>query len=228
LAIWGAAAAVFLLVFPLVRSTRDVSGTERLSVSLLRGAFSSIDNPAVSIVSEMGSSMGTIAYTVELVPSERDFDYGMGYLYALVTLLPNLFWDVHPSIARGTPASWLVETVAPSIARAGGGLGYSFIAEAYLNFGWLGPTLGMMLFGFAYVAFWLWAECARGPAKLVAVACFVPYCLFFVRADSTLLVRPFVWYCIGPYLLFRVVRHIQTGAGKTSAIAHFGHNCSVR
>ena len=45
---------------------------------------------------------------------------------------------MHPSVAHGQPSDWLIETVNPYLAERGLGLGFSFIAEAYMNFGKVG------------------------------------------------------------------------------------------
>ena len=64
--------------------------------------------------------------------------------------MPNLFWDIHPTIARGLACDWITETVDPFADLVGGGLGYSFIAEAYLNFGWFGVPIVTGIIGFLF------------------------------------------------------------------------------
>lgn len=201
----GTGMVILLVVFPLIRVVRSIAGEERFSFSFLVNTFLSIDNPLVKIISEMGGSMMTVAHTIDLVPRVRDFDMGVGYLYALLTVIPNFFWDVHPTIARGLAGSWLTQTVAPALASRGRGYGFSFIAEAYLNFGWVGtfPTLGLI--GFLIGKFVLWAQRSSEPAKMATIASFASFFLFYARGESGSIVRPLVWYALLPYLLVRLM-----------------------
>jgi oligosaccharide repeat unit polymerase len=188
------------IVFPLVGASRNSAGADRLSIEVLLETFSSINNPLVAAISEMGGSMNTIAYTIELVPKVREFQMGADYFYALLTLVPNLFWKVHPSVARGYPSLWLVWEIKPDIAAIGGGLGYSFIAEAYLNFGWFGAPIALGVMGFLFAKFILWAARSLDAARMATVASYTSFFLFFARAESANIVRSLVWYSLFPYL----------------------------
>lgn len=194
------AAALILLITPLIAQTRNTAGEDRLSLSYLVERFTSIENPAISAISEMGGTLTTVAHTIRLVPSTRDFDYGVDYLYATLTVFPNFIWKVHPTIERGTPSSWLIWTVNPYTAERGGGLGYSFIAEAYFNFGWLGTPIVMITLGFFFARFVLWAQHSNKPERAAALASFIPFFLFFVRQEAAGVVRSLVWYALIPYL----------------------------
>src|SRR6185312_5686659 len=156
---------------PVIAATRDTSGADRLSAGALINAFSGINNPAVAILSETGGTMVTVAHTLTLVPSVRGYDFGAQYFFAGTSLVPNLFWTLHPAVAHGLASDWLVWLVDPSFAAQGGGFGYSFIAEGYLNFGWFAPLfLGVVGYFFARLVFW---GCRTGaPVRLAAVASF--------------------------------------------------------
>jgi len=201
-------------VFPLIRETRALSGEER-SLSTLSAWFDPIDNPAVSSVSEMGGSMRTIAYTTTLVPSSRPFDQGLGYAYGALTLFPNLFWSIHPTVARGIYSDWLVNAVDPWTAARGGGLGFSFIAEAYLNFGPFGPIIVMFIFGFLLGRVSSWADCTRDPVALAMIATILAFILRFPRDETASILRPLVWYALGPYLAARWLPRFALGAIRT-------------
>ena len=149
-------------------------------------------------------SVSTVAYTVELVPRYRPYDDGVGYAYALLTVVPSLFWDRHPSVARGVPSAWLIETIDPYTAAQGGSIGYSFVADAFLNFGALGVPLFSLLLGWGMVRFWRWADGRVG--RLAVVATFVPHLLFSARAEIDVLPRPLVWYGFVPYALYLLIR----------------------
>ena len=197
----GGAALLLLVVFPVVRAIRESSGPDRASADAVAGGYASVDNPAVTILNELGMSMNTVAYTLELVPRTKDFELGTSYGYAALTLFPSLFWDRHPTIEHGTPSTWLVNAVDPAFAAIGGGMGYSFIAEAYINFGWFGPLL-IALIGVLWVTA-SWRAERSGVAALCALATFLPSWLFYARGDASLFPRALIWYSIAPLLVQR-------------------------
>lgn len=199
------AISVFMLivVFPLVASIRNMDLNKRGDLSTLITAYESIDNPAQMAIAEMGGSMQSIAHTLELVPKVRDYDNGASYLYAGFSVFPNLFWSIHPSVARGSPSVWLVKTVEPDIAALGGGLGYSYIAEAYFNFGWWLGWLFLAILGYALSSFMCWSQFSGDPLKIAAAASFLSSLVSFARADSQSIIRPLFWYSLLPYFLVK-------------------------
>jgi oligosaccharide repeat unit polymerase len=197
------------VVFPLVRAVRDTRGLDRTSVDFVTSAWSAIDNPVVGTVAEMGYSMSTVAYTLELVPTTRPFDGGVSYLYAALAGFPNVAWSIHPTTAHGTLSAWLVYTVMPYAAANGCGLGYSFIAEAYENFGWIGVPLVLLVTG--WIAGRL-SEAVRGrsdPASLALAATLLLTATLYARAETADLVRSVCWYSIVPYLLIRLLSGVR-------------------
>lgn len=194
-------AVMLFVIFPLISFTRITPGSQRLSVFTMWSILTSARSPVVSIISEMGDTLRTVAYTLDLVPSVRPFDGGVGYLYGVLTIFPNLFWPVHPTIARGLAADWLVRTVAPEYAAVGKGFGYSFLAEAYLNFGWAGLLLVPAVVGLLLVRFFLWAQQCDRAGRLAAVASFTSLFLVFARSESGNMWRNLTWYALLPYLL---------------------------
>lgn len=204
-------ALVMFIVFPLIGATRNAEFSNRSSFEFLLDTFSAIDNPAVASISEMGGSMQTVAYTLELVPAERPIDYGASYFYASLAIIPNLFWDVHPAVVYGRPSDWLIWEVDPFIARSGGGLGFSFIAEAYLNFGWYSPLV-MVFFGFLFGRLTVWAITSDEPLKAAMVACLFASALFWVRQEFLNVIRPLLWYGLVPYM---AVMYLHYGIHNT-------------
>jgi hypothetical protein len=111
---------------PCVANTRDEAGTDRLSFAHMQRAFTKIDNPIVAELSEMGSSVNTIAWTMELVPSIRPFALGSTYLSATLTLIANLSsTKLHPAMrlfGYDIPEYWLTWEIDPGFASRGGKL----------------------------------------------------------------------------------------------------------
>lgn len=210
----GGGSFMLLIVFPLVKVIRNVSGQERSSFSYLLESFLSIDNPLITIISEMGNSMITVVYTLELVPSHRSFDMGIGYLYAFLTLIPNFFGGLHPTIARGTPSNWLDWIIDPANAARNRSLGYSFIAEAYLNFGWIGAPIILAIIGYLFAKLTLWAIKSSEPAKLAMLASLTAFFLFYARSESAREIRLWVWYSVIPYLSVYLISRFRVKSLK--------------
>jgi hypothetical protein len=203
----GGAAILLIAVFPLVRETRNLSGEERRAVSV-RTTYSELEeNPAVDAVMEMGGSILPLAYSLELVPRYRPYEMGSTYYYAVLTLVPSLFWERHPSTAHGLSAR-LIEAVDPATADAGGAFGFSFVAEAFSNFGAIGVPLVSLLLGYGIVRLCVWTERGGDPGRFAVLATFLPYLLFFARGEASGLPRSFVWYCLAPYGAYRFLRRV--------------------
>jgi len=193
------ALVVFVVVIPVTQATRnETASSETLGMQI----WNATGRPTAQVtqsISEMGGSFQTVGYTLDLVPTYKSHD-PLVYAYAASTIVPNVGTDVHPAIAHGMPNRWLVEMVNPYIASRGGGYGYSFIAESYLAFGWLGVALVPFAVGWGYVRFIDWATKSGRVERFAAVATFGAFVTFWVRNDSTFLFRPFVWYALIPYV----------------------------
>lgn len=226
--ILGGGTFLMAVVFPLVAAIRNTPGASRTSLAYLWHSYRAIDSPVISILSEIGGSMATVAYTIELVPQVRPFEHGLSYFYAATTVLPNVFGgDVHPAIAHGTASSWLVWNVNPYIAARGGGLGYSFIAEAFLNFGWLGSPVALALIGLAFGGFFWWSAPPydANPLKIALAASFLSVLSHYARGEAIDVVRPLVWYCLVPSGLVLVLSSVA-GRPLTQAASRLQRSAS--
>jgi hypothetical protein len=208
-------AAVIVLLLPVIGVLRILPAGERTSLSAWQTTYAEIDNPALEVVREMGGSMATIAHTIALVPDMRDYEYGATYGYALSTLMPNLFWKVHPGVVN-SPSKWLVETVSPETAQTGGGFGYSLVAEGYLNFGFLGSAVPMLLLGWGIGTLSRRSEMESSHLMLCFIALALLPLLIYARAEAGNALRGVVWYGGIPYIL---VKHWpKRGNSKVSRI----------
>ena len=116
--------------------------------------------------------------------------------------------DNHPT-AEQNLSQWFVDTRFPEFAKTGGGFGFSMIAEAYLNFGWIGTPIVLATLGFLYTKFIRWASRTDSPLKIATVASFMSFFLLFTRGESYLLPRYIVWYSFLPYLLVQYIPVIK-------------------
>jgi oligosaccharide repeat unit polymerase len=216
------AAVTALLVFSLVRDVRETAGALRPSWSEQFETITSVQDPLVASVGEMGYSFVAVAHTLALVPQTRPFDFGVSYLYAAFGLVPNLGWEVHPGVAHGLLSRWLTETADPVFAASGGGLGYSFIAEAYLNFGWFGGPLSLLIMGYLVTRLFLLGD-SQDPVKPALVASFLWSFLIFTRGESAIVFRNVTWYALIPYLM---VTGLTVRSRIKSARVHGGYRCA--
>ncbi len=202
----GATILVFGIVLPLVGTTRDKSTADPFAP----------DAPAAiggsrftGVLVETESTTATIAYTLTLVPSVRNFDHGTQYFYAASTLVPNLFWALHPATRHGYAGDWVTWIVDPGFAASGGSFGYSFIAEAYLNWGWIGGPIFLGIVGYFFAQLVYWGGNTSAPARLAVVASFLTSFIFWSRGESINIVRPLVWYALVPYLMILFVAYMD-------------------
>jgi len=118
---------------------------------------------------EMGSTVQVFAYTLEKIPGEKPYAWGLSLADPLVDLFPNLL----PTVSMGTfldpleyhTALWVTATANPDKVIQKGGYGYALGAEWYFNFGIPGVLLGMILTG--YLTGRVRNASVEGPLKLV-------------------------------------------------------------
>jgi oligosaccharide repeat unit polymerase len=195
---------MLIVVFPLVSTYRDSLNRIDLSFGYLWKLFFTMDNPFVSIISEMGGTMATVVYTMNLVPAVRDFDWGLSYIYAALTVVPNLFWDIHPSIAHGRYSSWLTWQVDPTFAAdSDGGLGFSFIAEFFANFGFILSPFIIFIFGIIFINFL--NKSSNNLGRIAAFGSYLSIFLMFARGESVDYTRSLLWYSIVPYVIYCII-----------------------
>lgn len=91
-----------------------------------------------SLINEMGFNFTSICFTEKFVPFETNYLYGMSYINSFLCLIPK---SLDPTgfitnINNGLPEIWLDKQLHVYYSgKYDFGVGYSVIAEAYLNFG---------------------------------------------------------------------------------------------
>jgi hypothetical protein len=88
--------------------------------------------------------------------------------------------------------------VDPVGAAHGRGFGGSFIAQAYVNFGWFGGPALLAVIGFLLAKLVLWARRSGRPPEMALLASFTAMFLIYARADAAIL-RQVLWYAVLPY-----------------------------
>src|SRR5262249_2754929 len=182
-----------LLLSTLVFWSRMYSEESALSWEGLQHAQEEAIRDVGEPLNEMGASILTVVFVLDLVPAERDFCWGESYLHSLAAVLPGSLAGSYFA-NRDTEESWLVQTVSPLTASVGGGLGFSLIAEAYLNFG-VGAPVVLGLAGWLLGTFAGWVHAGGRSGRLAFAACVISIVLFSARASSLSFVRRVVILC---------------------------------
>jgi hypothetical protein len=215
LRVWHLFAGILVLfgmVMPTVTVLRDLPNLQHLSFPAIQEAYASLSNPVVITLHEMGTSMYTVAATQEFVPALRPHDHGVGYVHALLNVIPNFLSSLKFDLGYPPPDIWLSDLIDPYYAALGGTSGFSFIAEAYLAFGWWGAPVAIGTVGAMIALMSEWVRRSSDPARIAAVASFLLFVLHFPRGHSEAYTRQLFLYAIVPYccvLLMRRVRRVQ-------------------
>lgn len=195
--VWIGLMATGAILSSVVFLSRESAGKAAMNLDAVRlagaEALRNVGEPFI----EMGSSIMTVTYTLELVPRERDYCRGESYAHALLAGLPQAITGEYIA-NRDTEESWLIQRVSAQTARISGGLGFSLIAEAYLNVGMFAPlVLGAA--GAVLARFATWSHAAGRSGRLALAACVLSMILFGARASSLSFVRRTLWLCVVPY-----------------------------
>lgn len=96
----------------------------------LSALSSSFSNVIGEFLGELGWSITSVCWTMNIVPSSYPFRYGMSYLVSLISWIPSFcFTGAHPVVIWGELSNWLQNALGMTY-----GPGYTMVAEAYLNY----------------------------------------------------------------------------------------------
>jgi hypothetical protein len=205
------AALVAALLTPVMREWRETGSIAE--TSRMRGT-DLLSNALV----EMGSTALTFAYTLDYVPSRKNYGYGLSFVGAFLHLIPNPTLRPGakaflPDVEEHDPASWLVATLNPQFASQGGGYGYSLGGEWYFNFGVVGVLVGATLHGYLVAHFRNNAR--RTPLALAWSGLFFHMSVLAVRNVISWPLKTAVWPFLGLLLLGAVsTRWFGSGAPR--------------
>lgn len=154
------------------------------------------NNPLSSILKEMGFTFCSTGVVIERCPSEKTHLYGKSYLSGILYILPN---SITGNYYTKTSE---VDFEFRDYISTGGGIGSSFIAEGYYNFGWWSLLLFFVygcLFGI------LCNKLERSVDKCnfskiflyLGIFCIV---VLYVRSDTRTFFRHFVWTYVPIYI----------------------------
>jgi hypothetical protein len=143
------------------------------------------DASALDFVVEAGGSIRPLVETMNLIETGAEpLWLGRSYLIAAARVVPNL--SSAPMAAGAgrdlNPNAWITMRTNPWLYERGGGIGFSGVAEPYLNFGWPGTAAAFFILGYAL----LHADRAASRTTFMAAipCCLFGFVLWTVRNDS--------------------------------------------
>lgn len=200
---------LIIVIFPLMRATRNSGGISELSFDEI---FSAENNELFATVSDMGKSLQTVIYTQKYVPSQYPYRYGYTYLMNLTEAIPNFFWSRHPAEVYGSLGKWITKIVDYDFYKFGGSIGYSCVAEAYINFGNIGVVVFAFVLGAVLQSVENKVENSGNAAYFASWTIVANYLLMYPRGELSTIVRGFFWYMLLP-LLFTKIYKGKSGKG---------------
>ncbi len=158
------------------------------------------DNPIILILKEAGFTSCATGVVVEHCPNDKPYLYGKSYLSGLLYMLPNTITGNYYTKVSD------VDTEFSDYISNGGGIGSSFIAEGYYNFGWFSLIL-FLLYGY----FW-GILCDRIERSVnscnypkiflyIGMLCIV---VLYIRSDTRTFFRNLVWTYLPIYLFCKI------------------------
>jgi len=200
----------FIIIMPTISIIRQV---ETKNLSTFIDTFKNIDNPLNQILKETGFSFMITPYLLSLV-NEYSYHYGLDYVFSLLSSIPNLVYKFDYFIKNGEPASWITRIIDYNEWYKGGGVGFNYIAEAYLNFG----IIGIVVIPIIIVTLIKYINKHNYIENRIIAAMFISYIPMFVRGTSYNLIRPILWYAIIPIICCNILISINK---KTSNLNRY-------
>ncbi|MEW6605936.1 MAG: O-antigen polysaccharide polymerase Wzy [bacterium] len=128
---------LLLLLLPYIAQIRNVTGSNSIVSNFI--FYISYNNPLIYMFSEFGGTLLTLIHTFEFVPESIQYANGLTYLGSTMILLP------FSSILFGDFFNQYISIGENMNTFFGGGLGGSYVAELYYNFGYFSLISGIFI-----------------------------------------------------------------------------------
>lgn len=155
-----------ILVLSLIAASGYLRTMGKYSDLKIDDVSKALDEASIeSSISEMGASVKALASVLQLVPKTDGYRYGASFAYSVIDAFPNISLNINTegsrehainkkmsdkdAIRKMRPADWLTYRIAPWHFSHGYGVGFSAIAEPYLNFGTSGVLIFFIVLGYA-------------------------------------------------------------------------------
>lgn len=162
----------------------------RSIVDMFSVFIKSLSTVVGDFIGELGWSMSSLVWTMDL--TGNIFRKGASYIFAFTAIIPNLgFWKEHPAAIYSNLGEWMQNELGRTT-----GLGYTFVAETYINFFWYGL---IVMFVFGCIISKLLSGINKDNAKYNIKITFIIIMFFtsvlksFVRSSFSSVMRPMVF-----------------------------------
>ena len=216
-----------ILVIPAITQVRQAEYGE-ISGEMVEEAMA--ETSAIDGFLELGGTLGVFAKTLIVVPNVAPYQYGKSYIVAVRNAIPNLGFEMQESQrAEGLrdsrfdddalynlpPSDWMTFYINPHAFQKGTGVGFSAIAEPYINFGYLGVLVYFVLLG-ALVA-WLDGLDLRYHPWLLLLCSAVGWALLkTVRNTSGNFIKPLIFTLVVVAIWRLVSNFLPMGKKRTT------------
>jgi oligosaccharide repeat unit polymerase len=198
------AAALAVFVLPGIKEYRE---TRSLAATLSLNPIQAVS----STLFEAGTSVLTIVYTLDLIPAEKPYGWGVSYVRAFFHLIPNIGLtpgkSFLPEALVSSPSHWLTARINPIKYEQGGGYGYSVCAEWYFNFGLPGVFVGMAFVG--YMLCFFRERQRRGPLWQAWSAFFFSMSALIVRNILGAPLKAATWSFVALWVVAGLLRTVM-------------------
>jgi O-antigen polysaccharide polymerase Wzy len=166
------------------------------------------------VIQEAGHALRPLKATLAQLDRGESYWWGSSYLNAASRVVPNIrpYWRAPSRTYATAPAQWITMEVLPWDYEHFGGMGYSAIAEPYLNFGPAGVCVFFLLLGFLLARFDPSSFC--DVFHLAIITCVFAGLLWTVRNDIANMTRPALWGA----MVVLIIRHLVLIPAKTKNI----------
>ncbi|WP_026831974.1 O-antigen polysaccharide polymerase Wzy [Exiguobacterium undae] len=201
------------ILLPLISELRNDLFKSSIDTDLFINMMNNLvnKNPILTNLEESGYTFLVIATVINNVGINVEYIYGLSYVNNLFMILPNVFWDVHPATSSNTDLAF------QDFLTIYGGIGSSFIAEAYYNFGKYSISTAA-IFG-CIVAFVTYKIKVSAKNKNLIQFYIYIYAssliLIYVRSDTVSFLRNITLYAVAPLLLGWLISKISKNKRKS-------------
>jgi oligosaccharide repeat unit polymerase len=168
-------------------------------VPLIRAASSSnfgFETVAQSLLTRNSSNLLVFTNVTQWVPDEQPYFYGESYLDSVLNLIPG-----YP--IGETLMSWFKRNYE---YQGRSGFAFSMDAEAYVNFGWIGPAIVFLVWGAILGHLYRRSKVRTGVNTVFLWVLTLTSSIFAIRAFSLPLIKIAVYGAIGSRLLWFVAQ----------------------
>ena len=153
------------------------------------------------MLAEFGGTGYTVVLAMKHVPKSTSYLYGMTYPLSIMYVFPNFGWNSWEIFSATSFTDYLIEYTSS-------GIGGSYIAEAYFNWGYYGIIL---LYMFGLFLGWFDAKINEYMYKkkclqILPYLAAMPYLLMMTRSFFKDMIRPFAWMAVISFVLYRIFR----------------------